>query len=191
MKQVKRMMQVKRVLLAVVLALLVGIVIPVQAESAGGCFAHCVLKVPLLIQESTDAVPFATNTPQIVDAPVIVEATPVVDAPPDGTVDVPPVIVDTRNPELLYIMVTVVVLGALAALVLIGRPLILQLGASAPAWAFEGGVTAARQALVEATEYAESTPVLYDDVAVAELVRKFNELEAEVRTLRAATLSQG
>lgn len=103
----------------------------------------------------------------------IVEVTP----PTDGT----PVVEDDMP---TYLIFTAIILALLAVIVFVLRPLIVQLGASAPAWAIEAGYAAVEKLLKEAQRKATESSGTIDDAAVAELRAEFERLKKQIDEAR-------
>lgn len=83
------------------------------------------------------------------------------------------------DPALGYVLFTVVLLGILATVVAVGRPLVRYAGENAPRWAFELGMRVGAGLVTAAEEVAKATPVPYDDAVAAELRRQFEQLVEE------------
>jgi hypothetical protein len=87
----------------------------------------------------------------------------------------------TFDPALGYVLFTVVLLGILATVVVVGRPLVRYAGENAPRWAFEVGVQIGAGLVKTAEEIAKATPATYDDPVAAELRRQYEMLVEEAR----------
>ena len=87
----------------------------------------------------------------------------------------------TFDPALGYVLFTVVLLGILATVVAVGRPLVRYAGENAPRWAFEVGVQIGAGLVKTAEDIAKATPAPYDDPVAAELRRQYETLVEEAR----------
>jgi hypothetical protein len=87
----------------------------------------------------------------------------------------------TFDPALGYVLFTVVLLGILATVVAVGRPLVRYAGENAPRWAFEVGVQIGAGLVRMAEDIAKATPAPYDDPVAAELRRQYETLVEEAR----------
>jgi hypothetical protein len=85
---------------------------------------------------------------------------------------------------IVSLVFAVVMLGALIAFTLILRPMILQLGSSAPEWTVRASFDMANTMLVSVERYAKSTPTLEDDMAVKAWIDTIKRLENEIAVLR-------
>lgn len=133
-----------------------------------------------------DDAPLATNTPVVVIQPtaaavndVPVEATLV--APVDQT---PVVVVDSPESTAMFWIFSAVIFGLLAVIVLVLRPLIVQLGASAPSWAVDAAFSGVGTLLASAGDYASTTPSPVDDDLVEELRKEIDSLKASIAEMR-------
>lgn len=135
---------------------------------------------PALAQEAT-----AEPTPVVVinDTPVYA---PDEAGPPDIDIDViaPPVQpaseTDTIPATVVWAFVIIVV-ALLAAVALVLRPIILQLGASAPPALVEAALATTDSLLASGDAFARRTPTSIDDLAMTELRREFDALRTELR----------
>lgn len=109
--------------------------------------------------------------------PLVVAGQDVVDV-----VDVPAVD-GGMSPE--FFVLAAVALGLLAAFVLVLRPLIVQLGASAPSWAVEAAFNTGTSLLGSAGKSAEKTETKIDDELIAGLVKEFNAMRREIEQMKA------
>lgn len=106
--------------------------------------------------------------------PLVVAGQDVVDVPAvDGGM----------SPE--FFVLAAVALGLLAAFVLVLRPLIVQLGASAPSWAVEAAFNTGTSLLGSAGKSAEKTETKIDDELIAGLVKEFNAMRREIEQMKA------
>lgn len=154
----QRSERVKQVSMMVILALLALLLI------AG---------MPAVAQDND----MATNTQA-----AALEATPLpVEATPEPTP--PVVVVQPGTPDVtvpMFYIFSAVIFGLLAVIVLVLRPLIVQLGASAPQWALEAGFSAGTTLLKSAEDYAGTTPSTLDDTLVAELKAEILRLRQQI-----------
>lgn len=146
-----------------------------------------ILVIMLLVAVSSFAVaqdePLATNTVQVIEGTAtLVESIPTVVPAPAAT-EVPPVIVvspPATSDTSLYWIFSAVIFGLLGVIVLVLRPLIVQLGQSAPQWLVESVFSGGNSALDRAQQFAASTPSHLDDDLVAELRKEIASLKAEI-----------
>lgn len=131
-----------------------------------------VLAGPALAQE------LITNTP------VGTAAYTVTDAAGNVTSGVAPVHDGGLEPE--FFILAAVTLGLLAALVLVLKPLIVQLGTSSPAWAVEAAFSAVGSLLDSMAKAAEKTPPAVDDELMRVLQEEIAKLKGEVLKMRIA-----
>lgn len=116
--------------------------------------------------------------------PVFAQDAPVETAVPT---DEPAPIVESMTPS--DWILAAVIFGLLAVIVLVLRPLIVQLGASAPAWAVEAGYNAATTLLKEAERRAGLSPSKVDDEIVAELRAEIDRLKKQIDDQAASFLA--
>ena len=172
------MKNIRRALLAVLLALMIGMLIPVEAQS-----------------DATDVV-IATNTPAGLVAPepitVLAEATPE---------PVPVLVPDTQTPVLVgdggIVLVTesdkldlksaligVFAIALIVSITILLRQAITQLALSVPLAVYNTGMAVVRTGLTELQVIADATPATWDDPLVRVLTSKITELEQEISQLR-------
>lgn len=113
----------------------------------------------------------------------------ITDAAGNVTSGVAPVIALQTEDEGLspeFFILAAVTLGLLAVVVLVLRPLILQLGTSAPPWALEAAFSAVNSLLTSMGEAAGRTPSSVDDELVRTLQEEIAKLKGEVLKMRVA-----
>lgn len=139
--------------------------------------------LPVVAQDS----PLATNTPAVVTIQTV-EAS-VNDVPVEATlvapVEQPPVVVvDSPQSTAMFWIFSAVIFGLLVVIVLVLRPLIVQLGASAPRWAVDAAFSAGGTLLNSAQTYAGTTLSTIDDDLVAELRKEVDSLKSQIEQMR-------
>lgn len=119
-----------------------------------------------------------------VSAQEIVTNTPAATAAGPVVVNPPVVAPSVTDATATYWIFAAVIFGLLATIVLVLRPLIVQLGASAPRWAVDAAYSAGSTLLDKAADYAGTTPSKVDDDLVVELRAQIDSLRAEIDKLR-------
>lgn len=134
--------------------------------------------------------PLATNT---VDAlAVTLEATPLpVEVTAEPTAEVPPIVIENPSDGKLVDLVSqflpyLAIIGVVGILGLsvVFHQAIVQIGAQAPSWAFEGGIAATRKVINDGIERAKTTEDPIDDMVWGEINKRLSSLEDETRKLR-------
>lgn len=137
-----------------------------------------ILLALLLVDGLALAQDLATNTPGV--------AFTVTDEAGNVTTGVAPVVAvaedDGLSPE--FFILAAVTLGLLAVVTLVLRPLIVQLGQTAPPWAMEAAFSAVNSFLTSMAGAAEGTSSTIDDELVKTLQEEIARLKAEVLKMR-------
>lgn len=94
------------------------------------------------------------------------------------------VMVDSPQSTAMFYVFAAVIFGLLAVIALVLRPLIVQLGGSAPSWAVDAAFSAVNNLLKSAQDYANTTPSPVDNDLVTELQQQIAEMKAEIDVLR-------
>lgn len=129
-----------------------------------------------------DEIPVPTAEPTLAATVPAPEPTAIVTPAPTPAPTPEPTNVNT-----LFWIFSAVIFGLLAAIVLVLRPLIIQLGASAPSWAVEASYSAVRTLLDKGAQFADSTPEPVDNDLVAQLRKEIEGMKAEMDKLRQTT----
>jgi len=102
-------------------------------------------------------------------------------APVNGVIDPAAGALTAR--DLVFVAV---ILGLLAVIVLVLRPLIIQLGVSSPSWAVEAAFRGAESLMQSGLKYAGQTPNKLDDELLNELAKELQALRKEIYGMQAA-----
>lgn len=143
--------------------------------------------VPAGAQDASD---LATNTAEMVIGTL--EATPLpVEVTAEPTAEVPPIVIENPSDGKLVDLVSqflpyLAIIGVVGILGLsvVFHQAIVQIGAQAPSWAFEGGIAATRKVINDGIERAKTTEDPIDDMVWGEINKRLSSLEDETRKLR-------
>lgn len=139
--------------------------------------AFFILVMPAFAQE-------ATPEPVAPDSTVIVED--------GGTVIMQPEDDGIDTPQLTSILLTVVILALLATFAVVHKPAVEWAAKNVPSFVVDAAFAGGRAVVDAAEGYAEGTvEYTYDDVIVAELRKRLEAAEAEIRALRGAMTDGG
>lgn len=104
--------------------------------------------------------------------PVVVEVQPIPTAPPDNSF------------TLKDILVAVVLIAAIAGLTVVFREFIIQLGKSAPQWAYQAGLATETSVEKAVGDYVRATPNTFDDAIFDAFQKQLNAMKEEITKLR-------